>query len=435
MQKRKRPLFFIPSVLLFSLVFLAIVAFFGLEYYATTTVKQEIDNTIEELSKHVLVQYDNLGVNWLAFTVNLEKVKLSKPPLPGMITIDKVSVRDLTSIGIRWIPTVVVFDNIALKNEDATVSIKQLVTTFSLNRIPTQEEAAEDWTVFLDNLLAGNVKLKQVEFSDKTTQFQFDMAEADYAFANGNHRNSNLTINNLKLQQEGLQFHVDNFFLASSLDQNNVVNHISKKVKNFSFQFPTTLVKSNNILQKLTALGYDQLIVGIDLDYDYQPETKDLSITWDASATNLGRLQFDLLLTDYHSPPVPLNGGLVEFLAFLEKLRTPAQKASLQGIKAVYHDFGLVPRLIKAEAQSRGKSSEEFTQNLVGTINTSLLFLPLPASIKEQIYAVNRFLQNPKKIQLIITCKKPLPLKNLEEGSVAGLLELLENTEVKITTK
>jgi hypothetical protein len=435
MQKRKRLLFFIPSVLLFSLLFLAIVAFFALEYYATTTVKQEIDNTIEELSKHVLVQYDNLGVNWLAFTVNLEKVKLSKPPLPGMITIDRVSVRDFTSIGIRWIPTVVVFDHIALKNEDATVSIQQLVTTFSLNRIPTQEEAAEDWTVFLDNLRAGNVKLKQVEFSDKTTKFQFDMAEADYAFANGNYRNSNLTINNLKLQQEDLQFHFDNFFLASSLDQNNVVNRVSKKVKNFSFGFPTTLVESNNILQKLTALGYDQLIVGIELEYDYQPETKDLSIAWDASAINLGRLQFDLGLTDYRSPPVPLDGSLVEFLAFLEKLRTPAQEASLQGVKAVYHDFGLVPRLIKAEAQSRGQSSEEFTQNLVGTINTSLLFLPLPASLKEQVYAVNRFLQNPQKIQLTITCKKPLPLKNLEEGSIAGLLDLLENTELKITAK
>jgi hypothetical protein len=75
MQKTKKLLIIIPTVLLFSLIVLAVVAFFGLEYYATNIVKQEIDNNIQELSDHMRVEYDSMTVNWLAFTVNLKKVK------------------------------------------------------------------------------------------------------------------------------------------------------------------------------------------------------------------------------------------------------------------------------------------------------------------------------------------------------------------------
>ncbi len=435
MQKKRRLLFFIPTVLLFSLIVLAVAVFFALEYYATNAVKQEIDANIQELSPYVRVEYASMGVNWLAFTVNMKKVKISKPPLPGMITIDQVRVRDLTSIGTNWIPTVVALDNIVCKNEDARISIQQLVTSFSFTRIPTQEEAAKDWRVFWENLLAGDIKMKKLEFSDNKTQFHTDSIEADYSLERGNHRNSSLKITTLKLQKEDWQFHFDTFNLAASLDQDNLLSHLSKKVKNFSFKFPPDLVKSSTFLQQLTALGYDRLSFGVDLVYDYQPDTKDLRLAWDGSATNMGQLQFDLRLTDYNSPPVPLDGSLVQFLAFLEKLRTPAQDASLQGLKVFYRDFGLAPRLIKAEAQSRGQSPEEFIQNIFGTINTSLLILPLPAAVKEQVYAVNRFLQNPKEIQLAITCKKPVPLKNMEKGSPLLLLELLENTEVKITAQ
>ncbi len=430
MQKKRSLLIFIPTVLLISLIVIAIAVFFGLEYYATNTVKQEIDTSIQELSPYVRVEYDSLGVNWLAFTVNMDKVKISRPPLPGMITIDQVRVRDLTSIGIKWIPTVVVLDNLTGNIQDARVNIQQFVTTFSLNRIPTREEAAKDWRVFWENLLAGDIKVKKLEFSDNKTQFHTGALEAGYSLVRGNHRNSSLKVTTLKFQKEEVQFQFETFNLAASLDQDNVLSHLSKQVKNFSFQFPPELVKSSTFLQQLTALGYDRLNFGVDLDYDYQPKTKNMRLAWDGSAANMGQLQFDLRLTDYDSPPVPLNGSLVKFL---EKLRTPAQDASLQGLKVSYHDFGLAPRLIKAEAQSRGQSPEEFIQNIVGTINTSLLILPLPAAIKEQVYAVNRFLQNPKEIQLAITCKKPVPLKNLEKGSPLGLLDLLGNTEVKIT--
>ena len=90
MQKTKKLWIIIPAVLLCSLIVLAVVAFFGLEYYATNIVKQEIDNNIQELSDYMRVEYDNMTVNWLAFTVNLKKVKLSKPPLPGGTSLRRV---------------------------------------------------------------------------------------------------------------------------------------------------------------------------------------------------------------------------------------------------------------------------------------------------------------------------------------------------------
>jgi hypothetical protein len=185
----------------------------------------------------------------------------------------------------------------------------------------------------------------------------------------------------------------------------------------------------------LTSVVYKRLAFGVDLKYDYQPDTKDLSIAWDGTAKDMGQLQFNLHLTDYHSPPVPVSGGLVRFLDYLGQLRHPAEKASLSGFTARYRDAGLAPRLIKAEAQSRGLTPEKFTQNLVGSINGTLALFPLPAKIKEQVHSVNRFLLDPKEIQLDITCKPPVRLKNLEEGSILGFLDLLGKTEIKITTQ
>jgi len=435
MQKAKKLLIIIPIVLLFSLILLAVVAFFGLEYYATNIVKQEIDNNIQELSDHMRVEYDSMTVNWLAFTVNLKKVKLSKPPLPGVITIDQVSVRDLTSIGIKWIPTVVVLDHIALTNEETTLDVQRFSTTFRLNKIPTQEELAEDWTVFLENLRSGGFKINKLAFSDKKSQVQVSAGDADYLLEKGALRHSSLKIGDLSFKKKDLQFHFDSFLLSVSLNRENVLTHLNKLVKNFSFQFPKGLAAQYPFLTNLMSLGYDRLSLGTDLTYNYQPETRNVSVNWDASATKMGELQVDLRLTDYDSPPVPLKGGLVRFLAFLKQLGAPAQEASLQGLKVKYQDFGLVPRLIKAEAQSRNLTAEEFTRNLVGTINTTLLIIPLPASLKDQIKAITRFLARPEEIQVAITCKEPLRLKNLEEGNLTGLLELLSNAEVKISAK
>ena len=435
MQKTKKLLIIIPTVLLFSLIVLAVVAFFGLEYYATNIVKQEIDNNIQELSDHMRVEYDSMTVNWLAFTVNLKKVKLSKPPLPGVITIDKVSVRDLTSIGIKWIPTVVVLDHIALVNEETTLDVQRLSATFKLKKIPTQEELADDWTVFLENLRSGGFTINKLAFADKRSQVQVSAGDADFLLDRGSQHKSSLKIGNLAFHKNDLQFHFDTFLLSASLNREDVLTHLNKLVKNFSFQLPKGLAGQYPFLAAITSLGYDRLSLDTDLTYNFQPGSRNVSINWDASATNMGQVQVDLRLTDFDSPPVPLKGGLVRFLAFLKEMGPPAEEASLRGLKVRYQDFGLVPRLIKAEAQSRNQSAEEFTRNLVGTINTTLLILPLPASLKEQIKAVSRFLAKPEEIQLAVTCKEPLGLKDLGEGSLTGLLELLSNAEVKITAK
>jgi hypothetical protein len=435
MQNKKRRWLLIPTILLVSLFFLAVAGFFALEYYAMSVLKEEIDNQTQGISEYIRVDYDSLGVNWLAFTVDMDKVRLSKPPLPGRITIDKVAVRDFTSIGIRWIPTVVVLKDIVLDNEDFKITAQRLATSFSLTRIPTGEEMDQNWRILLDNLSAGKIKLDNVVFSDKETQLNIGNLTTDYSISGNNFKNIGVAINNVKSQSANILLDSKAFSLAASLDKNDVVRHLSQKITDFSFQFPADWAESSVILEKLTSLGYDRLAFGVDLTYDYQPDTKDLHITWDGAAKDMGQLQLDLHLADYHSPPVPVSGGLVGFLDYLGQLRTPAEKASLRGFTARYRDAGLAPRLIKAEAQSRGLTPKEFTQNLVGAINATLALFPLPATIKEQVHSINRFLLNPQEIQLAIICKPPVRLKNLEEGSVAGILELLGKTEVKITAQ
>jgi hypothetical protein len=435
MQNKKRRWLLIPTILLVSLLFIAVAGFIGLEYYATSVLKQEIDNQIQGISEYVRVDYDSMGVNWLAFTVDMNKVRLSKPPLPGRITIDKVAVRDFTSIGIRWIPTVIVLNDIVLDNEDFKITAQRIATSFSLTRIPTEDEIDQNWRVLLDSLSSGKLKLDNVAYADKETQVNIGNLKTDYALSGTNRKNIGVAINDVKSRSANILLDSKVFSLAVALDNNDVVSHLSQKITDFSFKFPAGWAESSDILGKLTSLGYDRLAFGVDLNYDYQPDTKDLNITWDGTAKDMGQLQLDLHLADYHSPPVPVSGGLVRLLDYLGALRHPAEKASLRGFTAKYQDAGLATRFIKAEAQSQGQTPEQFTQNLVGSINATLALLPIPATIKEQVHSINRFLLNPKEIQVAITCKPPVHLQNLQEGSVTAILELLGKTEVKITAK
>ncbi len=435
MQKKKKLWVIIPATIVVFLVVVAGAAFFTLEYYATSKVKQEIDRHIKEVSKHVQVEYDSMGVNWLAWTVYLKKVKLSKPPLPGSITIDKIRVRDLTSIGVRWIPTVVVLDNISFISNDTKIGAQRFSTSFSLSRIPTQEEIAKDKTIFLKNLLTGDVSVKDISYADKKWQVKIGQIETNYAVKKGNYKNSDLKINAMELKREDIDIHFDTFTLDASLDPKDVITHISKNVKNFYLKFPPDLMKSDDFLSRLTKLGYDHIIFDFGLKYDYQPQSKELHTSWDASVENMGRLKAALHWGDFVNPPVPLAGTLSQFLAFMDQVSQAPAKASLFSLKADYQDLGLAPKIIKAEAQSRGVSPEDLIQNLVGNINTFLLIVPLPAKVKEQFRSVTKFLQKPNEIHLALTFQEPLRLKQLEESSLELLFTLLGNTEVTITAK
>jgi hypothetical protein len=435
MANKKRRWLLIPTILLIALVFLAVAGFFGLEYYATSVLKKEIDRQIEDISDYVRVDYDSLGVNWLAFTVDMHKVRLRRPPLPGRISIDKVAVRDFTSIGINWIPTVVVLKNIVFDNEEFKLTAQSLATSFSLTEIPSEEEINQNWQVLLDNLSSGKLILRNMAFSNKDTQLNVGNLTTNYAHSGANLKNIGVAINDVKTQSGNTLLDAKAFSLGFSLDNKGVLRHISQNIKDFSFQFPADWAKSSPIIAQLTSLGYDRLAFGVDLSYDYQPETRALNIAWDGTAKDMGQLQLDLHLADYRSLPVPMSSSLARLLDYLGQLQTPVENASLRGFTARYRDAGLARRLIKAEAQSQGITPQEFTQNLVGTINSTLALFPIPAKIKDQVHAVNRFLLDPREIQVAITCNPPAHLKKLQEGSVTAILELLGKTEVKITAK
>jgi len=430
-----RKLLIIPGAMVISLIFLAAVVFLGVEYYATGKVKEEINKHLKEVSQHVKVDYSSLGVNWLAFTVDLHNVKLSKPPLPGAVTIDRVSVRDLSSIGLNIIPTVVTLNNIAFDNKKAQLNVQRFSTSFSLNRMPSKAEMAADWSAVLQNLLAGDLTLENISFAEGKTKVLIRSLMLDYGLGKASLKKPSLKISQISFQHEAVKFTCDSLGLLASLDEKNFLTNFTKNINNFFVKFPPDLVQSNDFLKKLQALGYDQLTVNFDLKYGYQPKTKETNNMVEAAVENLGRLKINLRGGDLNSPPVPLTGGLMDFLSFLEQLKTAPQEASIQALSATYTDLGLASRLLKAEAQARGQSPKDFAQELISNLDAVLLLLPLPATVKDQLKAVNQFLLNPKEIQLAVTFKKPLRLKQLEEGSLDSYLKLLDQTEVKITAK
>ena len=435
MLKKRSSWLVIPVIFLLTILLLAVAGFFGLEFYTATVLKKEIDQRIQDISDYVRVDYDSLSVNWLGYTVDMNKVRLYKPPLPGVVTIDRVAVRDFTSIGIRWIPTVVVLENIAGTNDEFKIAAHRLATSFTLSRIPTEEEIDNDWTVLLANLQKGSVNLDKFTFSDSEAKLAVDTLTTDFAEASGNRKNFGLGINNLQLQTTDVDLNSQAFGFSASLGPNNVLDRFSNKITDFSLKIPAGQAGRSPFFEELAVLGYDHVSLGSDFAYDFLPDKENLHLTWNASAANMGQMQFDVHLVDYHSPPVPVTGSLATMLDFFENLRAPVEKASLQGFTARYHDQGLVTRLIKSEAQAAGQTPEQFTQNLVNSVNATVGIFPLPAAIKDQVKAVNRFLTNPQEIQLDITCHQPVRLQSLQEGSLSDALELLSKTDIKITSK
>ncbi len=356
MSTKKRLLIVIPAVLLVSLVILAAVIFFMAEYYATAALKVEIDRNIKEVSKYVQVDYDSLGVERFSFAVKLTKVRLSKPPLPGIITIEAVKVRDFTSIGIKAIPTVIVLDNIAGAVEDASVGLQRLTAEFSLKKIPSQDEPADDWTAYLRNLRNGRLELDKMSFKDQENQFSLGSLRTEYSATAENDRRLALEINALNFQGGGMAINADALGFAASLDQHDVLSRLSKTVANVSFRIPDARAGDFVLFRQLASLGYKHLSLSGDFTYAYDKKTKNLGLTGNASGADMGRLHLDLRLSDFHSPPVPLDGRLATLVRFFEQLLQPARNAGFQGLKLVYQDFGLTPRLLKAEAQAGGKA-------------------------------------------------------------------------------
>ena len=289
--------------------------------------------------------------------------------------------------------------------------------------------------IIVKNLLNGNVKVDNFSLVAKKWQLQTGTIEANYEADKNNNRNSDLQINAMKLKSHDIDINFDTFILDASLDQKDIINHVSQNLKNFYLKFPPDLGESDDFFNKLTELGYDHFLFDFGLQYDYKPHTKELHTSWDASAENMGRLKAALHWGDFTNPPVPLGGTLSQFLSFMEQVSQAPIKASLISLRADYQDLGLARKIIKAEAQSQGVSPEDFIQDLVGNINAFLLVVPLPAKVKDQFRSVTQFLQKPNEIRLALTFQKPLPMKQLEQGSLDLLLTLLTNTEVTITAQ
>ena len=270
----------------------------------------------------------------------------------------------------------VVLENIAGTNDEFKIAAHRLATSFTLSRIPTEEEIDNDWTVLLANLQKGSVNLDKFTFSDSEAKLAVDTLTTDFAEASGNRKNFGLGINNLQLQTTDVDLNSQAFGFSASLGPNNVLDRFSNKITDFSLKIPAGQAGRSPFFEELAVLGYDHVSLGSDFAYDFLPDKENLHLTWNASAANMGQMQFDVHLVDYHSPPVPVTGSLATMLDFFENLRAPVEKASLQGFTARYHDQGLVTRLIKSEAQAAGQTPEQFTQNLVNSVNATVGIFP-----------------------------------------------------------
>lgn len=435
MSKRTRQF---PATVLVSLaVFLVsgLAAFFVFQYYAASVLKKEIDRQIKSLSRNVKVEYESLKVEPLTFFVTLEKVKLSNPPLTGVINIEAVRIRDFTCMGITVIPTTIKLDNFIAAFDKSSLEIQHLETKFSLQAIPPKEQLSEDPVALLRHLRNSQTEIEKVSYRDRESELQVERLTVGYARKADQTRQLELKINSVRLQAAGMAFTTAAWGCSVSLDSRNVVQHLSQSVDHLSFPLPEGGPGGQGWVRELRKLGYERLCLGGDFTYRYEAKTRHLSLGWLVRGTDLGRLEFHFQLGEFASPAFPLEGDPTGVAQFLEGLEEALLNAALVTVKLAYQDWGLVPRLLQAEARARGETPEALVRNLLRALDAALLLLPGPPSLREQVGALRDFLREPREIHLELTAKSPCRLRDLERGGLEGLLGFLSRAELKITAR
>ena len=164
-------------------------------------------------------------------------------------------------------------------------------------------------------------------------------------------------------------------------------------------------------IPKFNGYGYDDPKLGLELDYQYEPETRALVLDrFKLGGTDLGALSLQGRMTDVASVDWSRlgEGLLLQRLAALGSLK-------IAGLQMEYNDFGFLPRVFAQQASASGKTPDDVANQVYAVIE-SQKSLRLSASMLESI---RKFLNKPDRIELVMQPAKPF---GTTEWSLAVLL-------------
>ncbi len=162
----------------------------------------------------------------------------------------------------------------------------------------------------------------------------------------------------------------------------------------------------------LAALGYNELLANVELDWHYDPIAGEANVRYHLDAEDMGDLELNMAVAGV--APGDLRRGMPG-LSF--------RSASFR-----YEDASFVRRLMAKEAERHHQATAAYQQGLANAVETDLLNHEVAldaASVK----AIKQFLVKPQRLVITMQPFNAVPMKNLRFYK-AGDIPMLLNTQV-----
>lgn len=153
-------------------------------------------------------------------------------------------------------------------------------------------------------------------------------------------------------------------------------------------------------IPKLNGYGYDDPKLGLELDYQYLPESRTLVVDrFKLGGRDMGALSLqgrfaDVAAVDWSRLG---EGGMMQRMAALGSLK-------IVGLQLEYHDFGLLPNVFAQHASASGKTPPDIAQEVYAVVAGQKTLRLTPSMLE----SVESFLKDPDRIELVMQPAKPV---------------------------
>lgn len=151
---------------------------------------------------------------------------------------------------------------------------------------------------------------------------------------------------------------------------------------------------------QLKGYGYDDPKLGLELDYQYEAESRGLTLDrLNVGGKEMGAFSLQGKFADVAAVDWTRlgEGAMMQRLLALGSLK-------IASMKFEYNDFGLLPKIFAAHAAATNKTAPEYAEQIFGMVEGQKSLRLTPSMLE----AIHQFLQKPDRIELVMQPAKPV---------------------------
>ncbi|MDQ0315659.1 hypothetical protein [Amorphus orientalis] len=170
----------------------------------------------------------------------------------------------------------------------------------------------------------------------------------------------------------------------------------------------TDSLEEGDTKERLTALGYDQVVINIDAAGKWDSEAGEATLdTFTIDAEDMGTLTLDGKFSGV-TPEVieKLQSDQMEFSQLMQVL----QGVSIVDVSLTFRDMSITDRALENTAEEQGTDKDELISQMVAQAQAALQTIDNKPFEDQVMSALKTFLNDPQSLQVAIRPGQPVPL-------------------------